>query len=129
EWSGRHLWVATESGLARLDPNQSSGLRESDWVTFTELNGLGRGSVSALDAVGDTVWTATLFDTTVADLGADQAGQRFDLLALVEAQGAGVSARVQQEECEKGGEMENCGKAGMGGISHLMDVSLPRCAE
>jgi len=74
EWSGRHLWVATESGLARLDPNQSSGLRESDWVTFTELNGLGRGAISALATVGDTVWTATLFDTTVADLGTFQVG-------------------------------------------------------
>lgn len=74
EWSGRHLWVATESGLARLDPSQASGLLESDWVTFTQANGLGRGSVSALDAVGDTVWAATLFDTTVAEFGTFQVG-------------------------------------------------------
>jgi len=67
-WSGRYLWVATENGLARLDPRQDSGLLAADWVTFTESNGLGRGAVSALDAAGDTVWTATLFDTTVAGI-------------------------------------------------------------
>ena len=55
-WSGRYLWVGTESGVARLDPAQSSGFNSTDWVTFTELNGLGRGAISALDAVGDTVW-------------------------------------------------------------------------
>ena len=53
-WSGRYLWVGTESGVARLDPAQSSGLKATDWVTFTELNGLGRGAISALAAVGDT---------------------------------------------------------------------------
>ena len=73
-WSGRYLWVATESGLARLDPNLASGLQDSAWVTFTEFNGLGHGSVSALDAVGDTVWAATLFDTTIAGLGNYQVG-------------------------------------------------------
>ena len=62
-WSGRYLWVATESGVARLDPLLNTGLNASDWVTFTELNGLGRGAISALDAVGDTVWVATLVDT------------------------------------------------------------------
>ena len=69
KWSGRYLWVGTENGLARLDPNQASGLEGADWVTFTETNGLGRGAISALDAVGDTVWVATLFDTTIAGLG------------------------------------------------------------
>ena len=73
-WSGRYLWVATENGLARLDPSRASGLEDSDWVTFTEGNGLGRGSVSALDAAGDTVWAATLFDTTIAGLGDFQVG-------------------------------------------------------
>ena len=65
-WSGRYLWVGTESGVARLDPAQSSGLNASDWITFTELNGLGRGAISALDAIGDTVWVATLIDTLAA---------------------------------------------------------------
>ena len=73
-WSGRYLWVATENGLARLDPDQASGLLASDWVTFTELNGLGRGAISALDATGDIVWTATLFDTTIAGIGDHQVG-------------------------------------------------------
>lgn len=73
-WSGRYLWVGTESGVARLDPAQSSGLNSTDWVTFTELNGLGRGAISALDAVGDTVWVATLVDSVVAGQGARQAG-------------------------------------------------------
>ena len=70
-WSGRYLWIATERGLARLDPTDSNGLRDSDWGTFTEAHGLGRGAVSALAASGDTVWAATLFDTT---LGSGQAG-------------------------------------------------------
>ena len=65
-WSGRYLWIATERGLARLDPTRSNGRTDSDWVTFTEAHGLGRGAVSALAATGDTVWAATLFDTTIA---------------------------------------------------------------
>jgi hypothetical protein len=65
-WSGRYLWVGTESGVARLDPSVNSGLNASDWITFTELNGLGRGAISALDAKGDTVWVATLIDTMAA---------------------------------------------------------------
>ena len=73
-WSGRYLWVGTENGVARLNPAQSSGLNSTDWVTFTELNGLGRGAVSALDAVGDTVWVATLVDSVTAGQGVNQAG-------------------------------------------------------
>ena len=73
-WSGRYLWVGTESGVARLDPGQSSGLNSTDWVTFTEFNGLGRGAISALDAVGDTVWVATLVDSVTAGQGMNQAG-------------------------------------------------------
>ena len=60
--------------MARLDPAQSSGLNSTDWVTFTELNGLGRGAISALDAVGDTVWVATLVDSVTAGQGVKQAG-------------------------------------------------------
>ena len=73
-WSGRYLWVGTESGVARLDPAQGSGLNSTDWVTFTELNGLGRGAISALDAVGDTVWVATLIDSVTVERGVRQAG-------------------------------------------------------
>lgn len=73
-WSGRYLWVGTESGVARLEPAQSSGLNATDWVTFTALNGLGRGAISALDAVGDTVWIATLVDSVTAGQGVKQAG-------------------------------------------------------
>ena len=65
-WSGRYLWVATERGLARWDPARGDGLSPIHWVTFTEDNGLGAGAVSALDAEGDTVWAATLFDSTIA---------------------------------------------------------------
>ncbi|HJP31400.1 MAG TPA: FlgD immunoglobulin-like domain containing protein [Candidatus Latescibacteria bacterium] len=67
-FSGRFLWVATERGLARLDPATGSGLVQDDWLTFTEANGLGRGSVSALAASGDTVWAATLFDSLATGL-------------------------------------------------------------
>ena len=56
------------------DPAQSNGLNSTDWVTFTELNGLGRGAISALDAVGDTVWVATLVDSVTAERGVKQAG-------------------------------------------------------
>lgn len=65
-WSGSYLWVATERGLARLDPARGDGLEAGHWVTFTEEHGLGRGPVSALAAHGDTVWAATLFDTLLA---------------------------------------------------------------
>ena len=64
-WSGRYLWVATEQGLARLDPEMGDGLSQEHWLTFTELNGLGRGAVSALAAVGDTVWVGTVFVETL----------------------------------------------------------------
>ena len=65
-WSGRYLWVGTESGLARLELDRASGLDGGDWVTFTEANGLGLGAVSALAASGDTVWAATIVDTPIA---------------------------------------------------------------
>jgi len=74
KWSGRYLWAATERGLARLDPAQSQGFSPAEWVTFTQEQGLGRGEVSAVDAVGDTVWAATLFDTTIAGVGDFQVG-------------------------------------------------------
>jgi len=62
-WSGRYLWVATDHGLARLDPGRGTGQFSGDWVTFTSANGLARGAISALAAVGDTVWIATFFDS------------------------------------------------------------------
>jgi hypothetical protein len=67
-WSGRYLWVVTESGLARLDPTQGNGLQAGEWLTYLDFPGLDQsgGGISALDAVGDTVWVATLFDTFVA---------------------------------------------------------------
>ena len=63
-WSGHHLWVATERGLAKLDPRQRTGLAAEDWVTYDEANGIGRGAVSALAAVDSTIWVATLVDST-----------------------------------------------------------------
>jgi hypothetical protein len=79
KWSGRYLWVATERGLARLDPAQSQGLSPAEWITFTQDQGLGRGAVSAVDAVGDTVWAATLLDTTVGSSGQAGSGLSFSL--------------------------------------------------
>ena len=67
-WSGKYLWVATEGGLARLDPLQSDGRSEDDWVTFDTTHGLARGGISAIVASGDTVWIATVTDTTAAGL-------------------------------------------------------------
>lgn len=74
KWGGRYLWVATERGLARLDPALNQGLSPADWVTYTQEQGLGRGAVSAVDVVGDTVWASTLLDTTVVGLGDFQVG-------------------------------------------------------
>ena len=65
--------MATEQGLARLDPEMGDGLSQEHWLTFTELNGLGRGAVSALAAVGDTVWVGTVF---VETLGGQQVQDR-----------------------------------------------------
>lgn len=79
KWSGRYLWVATERGLARLDPALNQGLSPADWVTYTQEQGLGRGAVSAVDAVGDTVWVATLQDTTVGVSGQAGSGLSFSL--------------------------------------------------
>ena len=73
-WSGRYLWVGTESGLARLELDRASGLDGGDWITFTEANGLGRGAISALAASGDTVWVATIVDTAITGLGEHQMG-------------------------------------------------------
>lgn len=66
-WSGKYLWATTDEGVARLDPRQSDGLGEADWVTFTAENGIGRGFLSALDSVGDTVWVASLVDTSIGN--------------------------------------------------------------
>ncbi len=79
KWSGRYLWVATERGLARLDPSLSEGVSPAEWVTYTQEQGLGRGAVSAVDAVGDTVWAATLFDTTAGVSGQVGSGLSFSL--------------------------------------------------
>lgn len=65
-FSGSYLWVATERGLARWNPQDGTGLAAQNWRTFTQANGLGRGAVSALAASGDTVWAATIFDTVIA---------------------------------------------------------------
>ena len=73
-WSGRYLWVATADGLARHDPRVGNGLSDWHWVTFTERDGMGRGAVSALAAVGDTVWVATIVDSVVAGQRDPQAG-------------------------------------------------------
>ena len=68
-WSGQHLWVATDLGLARLDPRQAEGINAEDWVTYGAVNGIGRGAVSALAAVDSTVWVATIIDSTGLQAG------------------------------------------------------------
>ncbi len=77
-WSGRYLWVATEGGLARLDPLQSTGTNQEDWVTFDTTHGLARGGITAIAASGDTVWIATLTDTVRAG-AAVEVGQGLSL--------------------------------------------------
>ncbi len=52
------VWIATGEGLIRTTDNGNS------WVSYTHLDGLGRGGVSALAQRNDTLWVATAYDTT-----------------------------------------------------------------
>ena len=67
--SGNNTWVGSNA-LSRTSDN---GLT---WTAYTQNDGLGRGGVSAIAVKGDTIWVATLFDTTT-QLGRFHAGGGF----------------------------------------------------
>ena len=62
-WDGRWLWVVAGDGISKRI--SGSGLNVTDWETYTYEQGLGRGSVSAVAVSGDTIWVATVTDTTI----------------------------------------------------------------
>ncbi len=70
KWSGKDLWVGTDSGLSKL---LGSGEGSLDWISYGSDQGIGKGSISALDAAGDVIWIATVFDTTTEN-GSFQVG-------------------------------------------------------
>jgi len=57
--SPNYVWI----GARQLCRTDSSG---TIWQTFTTDDGIGRGSVSAIAAKGDTLWVATAFDSLTA---------------------------------------------------------------
>ncbi|RKY82628.1 hypothetical protein DRQ07_00805 [candidate division KSB1 bacterium] len=57
--SRNSVWIGTNY-LCRTNDNGQS------WQIFSEKDGIGRGSVSAIAVSGDTVWVATAFDTLTA---------------------------------------------------------------
>ncbi|MCK5738369.1 hypothetical protein KAH55_04275 [bacterium] len=61
--AGDIIWAGTGDGLSRFDP------ATGEWTTFTEDDGLGKGSVSAISQNGDEIWVATGFDSSVATGG------------------------------------------------------------
>ncbi len=65
--SGNNLWVGTGKGLMFTSDNGET------WTTYTQKDGLGKGSVSAIAVRNDTIWVATAFDT-ITDVGKLNAG-------------------------------------------------------
>jgi len=64
--SGPRIWIGTNA-LCMTEDNGMS------WHIYSEEDGIGRGSVSAIARKGDTLWVATAFDTTTS-LGTYDAG-------------------------------------------------------
>lgn len=64
---GNDIWVATGNGLAKTSDHGAT------WKIFTQQNGLGKGSVSAIAMVEGLIWVATAYDTTTP-LGTFPAG-------------------------------------------------------
>ncbi len=58
---GGRVWIGTARGLALWEGPE---FEPDGFRSFTEEDGVGRGAVSALAVYGDTIWVATLYDTT-----------------------------------------------------------------
>jgi len=56
--TGNNVWIATGEGLIRTMDNGNT------WISYTYLDGLGKGGVSALQERNDTLWVATARDMT-----------------------------------------------------------------
>ncbi|MFC1541133.1 hypothetical protein ACFL50_01645 [Candidatus Latescibacterota bacterium] len=60
-WDGDTLWLEGSGSLVKL---VGEGYSLSDWITYKEMDGFGRGSISALSVSGDTLlaaWSYTAF--------------------------------------------------------------------
>ncbi|HID10705.1 MAG TPA: hypothetical protein EYP17_05320, partial [Candidatus Latescibacteria bacterium] len=60
-FGGGRVWIGTARGLALWE---GPGFGPGGFRSFTTEDGIGRGAVSALAVRGDTIWVATLYDTT-----------------------------------------------------------------
>ncbi len=67
-YNNDHLWIGTGSGLSRT---QDGG---TNWFNIKEVEGIGKGSISAIAFKGNTIWIATSFDTLTDDAGLLSAG-------------------------------------------------------
>lgn len=66
--AGTQVWVGTGGGLSVSDDGGKT------WRSYGAAHGLGKGGISALVVRGDTIWTATAFDTVITNIGALPAG-------------------------------------------------------
>jgi len=66
--SGNNVWVGTGKGLMFTSDNGET------WKTYTQKDGLGKGSVSAIAVKNDTIWVATAFDTMTSSGRLDAGG-------------------------------------------------------
>lgn len=51
-WDGKNVWVEGSGALTKL---VGDGRKVTDWISYTDIEGFGRGSISALWASGDTL--------------------------------------------------------------------------
>ena len=61
-YGGGRVWLGTSEGLALW---KGPEFEPKGFTSFTQEDGIGRGAVSALAVHGDTVWVATVYDTTL----------------------------------------------------------------
>ncbi|MBC7186834.1 MAG: hypothetical protein H5U38_07365 [Calditrichaeota bacterium] len=66
--AGGKIWAGTGGGLSVSEDGGRS------WRSYSRAHGLGKGGVSALAIRGDTIWTATAFDTLITNIGYLPAG-------------------------------------------------------
>lgn len=62
------VWAGTGSGLSRLNVD------DDQWYTYSEPQGLGYGSLSALTIRDNEIWLATFYDSLFASAGSQYLG-------------------------------------------------------
>jgi hypothetical protein len=63
------VWLGTGNGLTRIDVN-SSDVRLSQFDSYTQAQGMGKGGVSGLLVTDSIIWASFAFDTSVGISGA-----------------------------------------------------------